>query len=65
MRGLPRAGPRCVQIRDGELFLTNRAQLDSKHWQDIENGRTNPTVASLVGVARALGVKLGDLFEGV
>jgi len=42
-----------------------RARLDEKHWQDIEGGRTNPTVASLVGVARALGLKLGELFEGL
>ena len=40
-----------------------RARLDEKHWQDIEAGRTNPTVASLVGIARSLGVKLGELFE--
>jgi DNA-binding XRE family transcriptional regulator len=39
------------------------AKLDEKHWQDIEGGRTNPTVASLVGVARALDVPLAKLFE--
>jgi transcriptional regulator with XRE-family HTH domain len=39
------------------------AKLDEKHWQDIEGARTNPTVASLVGIARALGVTLGELFE--
>ncbi len=38
------------------------AQLDAKHWQAIEYGRTNPTVATLVAVSRALGVGLGDLF---
>lgn len=39
------------------------AKLDEKHWQDIEGGRTNPTVAFLVGVARALDVPLAKLFE--
>ena len=39
------------------------AKLDEKHWQDIERARTNPTVASLVGVARALKVDLAELFE--
>jgi len=39
------------------------AKLDETHWKDIENGRTNPTVASLVGVARALEVPLATLFE--
>ena len=51
-----------------ELELTQEAaaeaaKLDEKHWQDIEGARTNPTVATLVGVARALKVTLGELFE--
>jgi transcriptional regulator with XRE-family HTH domain len=36
-----------------------------QHLVDIEHGRTNPTVTSLVGIARALGVKIRDIFEGV
>lgn len=40
-----------------------KAKLDEKHWQDIEGARTNPTVATLVGVARALNVSLSELFE--
>ena len=43
----------------------HRARLDPKHWQLIELGKTNTTVASLVGVARALRVRLVSLFEGV
>lgn len=39
------------------------AKLDVKHWQDIEAGNTNPTVATLVGIARALEVDLAELFE--
>lgn len=39
------------------------AKLDVKHWQDLEAGNTNPTVATLVGVSRALHVKLHVLFE--
>jgi transcriptional regulator with XRE-family HTH domain len=39
------------------------AKLDEKHWQDIEGSRTNPTVATLVGIARALKVTLSELFE--
>lgn len=39
------------------------AKLDEKHWQDIEGARTNPTVATLVGIARALKVSLSELFE--
>jgi transcriptional regulator with XRE-family HTH domain len=40
-----------------------RAKLDEKHWQDIEGARTNPTVATLVGIARSLGVSVSELFE--
>jgi transcriptional regulator with XRE-family HTH domain len=52
----------------GERKLTQEeaaeiAKLDGKHWQDIEGARTNPTVATLVGVARALKVTIGELFE--
>jgi transcriptional regulator with XRE-family HTH domain len=40
------------------------AKLDEKHWQEIEAARTNPTVATLVGIARALKVTLAQLFGG-
>ncbi len=39
------------------------AKLDEKHWQDIEGARTNPTIATLVGLAHALKVGLSELFE--
>ena len=39
------------------------ARLDPKHWQDLEGARTNPTIATLVGVARALKVDLRTLFD--
>jgi transcriptional regulator with XRE-family HTH domain len=42
-----------------------QAKLVEVHWQDIERARTNPTVATLVGVARALKVSLAKLFEGI
>jgi transcriptional regulator with XRE-family HTH domain len=39
-----------------------RAKLDVKHWQDLEAGKTNPTMATLVGVAKSLGVGIERLF---
>jgi transcriptional regulator with XRE-family HTH domain len=39
------------------------AELSAKHWQDLEAGRSNPTLSSLVAVARALHVSLSQLFE--
>ena len=41
------------------------ARIDWKHLQVIEQGNTNTTVASLVGIAKALDVRLRDLFEDV
>ena len=66
-RALNRLGKRIRTLRL-EKKLTQEAaaeiaKLDEKHWQDIEGARTNPTVASLVGIARALKVTLAELFE--
>jgi transcriptional regulator with XRE-family HTH domain len=61
-----RLGKRLRQLRDvSELTqeqLAEAAKLAAKHLQDIERGRTNPTVATLVGLAKALGVELHVLF---
>lgn len=45
--------------------LGAEAQLDPKHLQDIEGGRVNPTVATLVGITKALETTLAELFNGV
>ncbi len=66
-RALKRLGKHVRALRiDRELTQEEAAEiarLDEKHWQDIEGARTNPTVATLVGVARALKVTLSELFE--
>ena len=64
-----RLGRRVRQLRL-ERGLTQEgaatlAHLDAKHLQTIEAGKTNTTVASLVGLSRALGVTLMELFDGV
>jgi len=66
-RALIRLGNRIRALRIArELTQGDAAEvakLDKKHWQDIEGARTNPTVATLVGIARALKVTLSELFE--
>lgn len=61
-----RLGRRIRELRVAKQLTqeqaAERAKLDPKHWQDLETGRTNPTLATLVGISRALGVKLSDLF---
>lgn len=37
-------------------------EVRSGHWRSIEAGQTNPTVVTLVGIARALNVEIADLF---
>jgi transcriptional regulator with XRE-family HTH domain len=66
-RALNRLGNSILALRR-ERNLTQEeaaenAKLDGKHWQDIERARTNPTVASLVGIARAFKVPLSELFK--
>jgi transcriptional regulator with XRE-family HTH domain len=66
-RALTRLGVRIRALRlERELTQEKAAEfakLDEKHWQDIEGARTNPTVATLVGVARALKVTVAELFD--
>lgn len=62
-----RIGERVRELRT-ERELTQEAaaesaELSAKHWQDLEAGRSNPTLSSLVAVARALQVSLSQLFE--
>lgn len=66
---LKRLGRRLRTLRLARALsqeaLADRAHLDPKHYQELEHGRTNATMATLVAVARALSTTLPDLFEGV
>lgn len=64
---MTRLGKRIRELR-ARAELTQeqaavRARVDPNHWLQLEAGRTNPTLATLVGVARALRVKLAELFQ--
>ena len=45
--------------------LGERAELDSTYISGIERGVRNPSVISLVRVAKALGVTVAELLAGV
>lgn len=66
---LVRLGKRVRATREAAGFtqegLAHEAGLTTKHVLMIEQGQTNPSVASLLGLARALGVKVAEFFEGV
>ncbi len=55
---------RALRIEAGltQEAAAERARLDYKHLQAIEAGQSNVTVASLVGIAKALRVSVADLF---
>lgn len=42
--------------------LARGAEIDPKHLQDIEAGRSNPTVSTLLGIADALRCSIAELF---
>jgi transcriptional regulator with XRE-family HTH domain len=43
--------------------LAERAGISPKNLSEIENGRGNPTLTSLEGLAAALGIALTELFD--
>lgn len=40
-----------------------RASIEVKHWQLIEAGGTNPTLATLLALAKALDVEVHELLR--
>ena len=64
---LLRLGRRVRALRNKQGLsqekLSEKMGLDAKHLQLIESAKTNPTVATLVAVARGLGVQLADLLR--
>jgi transcriptional regulator with XRE-family HTH domain len=43
--------------------LSERAGISPKNLSDLENGRGNPTLSSLEGLAAALDLSLSELFD--
>jgi DNA-binding XRE family transcriptional regulator len=66
---LVRLGKRARRLRLAKELsqeeVAERAALDPKHYQAIEGGHTNVTLATLLGIARALGIKVAELLKGV
>jgi DNA-binding XRE family transcriptional regulator len=68
-KALRRLGRQIRQLRRAagltQEAAAERARLDYKHYQSIESGNSNVTVASLIGIAKALRVKPAELFDRV
>lgn len=48
-----------------QTFAATKAKVHPKHMGVIENGKANVTLTSIVALARAYGVTLSELFDGV
>ena len=46
-----------------QQVASDRADLETKHWQLLEAGGTNPTLATLIAIAKALDVELYELLK--
>lgn len=68
-RAARRLGKRVRLLRERSDFtqedLADRGHLDSKHVQDIEAGNSNVTLATLVGLAKALDTTIEKLMSGM
>ncbi|MFA6175534.1 MAG: helix-turn-helix transcriptional regulator [Phycisphaerae bacterium] len=66
---LARFGLNVRQRRESLTFtqekLAERAELDPSYISGIERGVRNPSVTSIVRVAKALGTTASELLEGV
>lgn len=66
---LRRLGARIRALREVAGLTQERAagaaNLTTRQVNVIENGGTNPTVTTLLALAKVFGVKVGELFEGV
>ncbi|PWI08394.1 XRE family transcriptional regulator [Streptomyces sp. NWU339] len=60
-----RVGQRIRDVREHQGLTQEKVFLavpmNRAHYQDIESGRANPTLRTLVRIARAIGVDLVDL----
>ena len=48
-------------ISQGEIG--RRLEVDKSFVSNIENGKTNPTLATIAKIAKAIGVSVGELME--
>ena len=64
---LIKLGRRIVEIRKEkgikQVDLAFESELDDGSLRRIEDGRTNPTVKTLIKIANGLGVEVKDLFD--
>ena len=49
-----------ISLRD----LATLANVSHTQIDDIENGRLNPTILTLLSITEALNISIGELFEG-
>jgi transcriptional regulator with XRE-family HTH domain len=60
-----RVSSRRLELGLSQEEAATRAEIDVRGWQRVEAGKTrNPTLLTLLGISRALRMKLSTLLEG-
>jgi len=62
-----RLGKNLKRIRDGKGIsqgdIVKASGIDKAMISNIENGKTNPTLATIAKLAKAIGVSVGELMK--
>ena len=62
-----RLGKNLKRIRDGKGIsqgdIVKTSGIDKAMISNIENGKTNPTLATIAKLAKAIGVSVGELMK--
>lgn len=54
---------RSLRGKETQQAVSERASIEVKHWQVLEAGGGNPTLATLLAVSKALGVEVHELLH--
>lgn len=64
---IQKIGQRIVELREErnlkQIDLAFKVNIEDSALRRIESGRTNPTIKSLLRIAKVLGVELDELFQ--
>lgn len=64
---IQKIGQRIVELREErnlkQIDLAFKVNIEDSALRRIESGRTNPTIKSLLRIAKVLGVELYELFQ--
>ena len=56
---------KCIRTAKGisQGEISRKLEVDKSFVSNIENGKTNPTLATIAKIAKAIGVSVGELMK--